>query len=124
MTTQPMTAAEAVEALELLESTAEALATIKQQQKALAEEEAALKDTLQTLLANPALKPWRKEPDIPSITVSAGNVRIQSRVAKRYNDDIIAMETALKEAKQLANDMGDYDVIGSTDSVVFTPAGL
>lgn len=124
MTTQPMTAAEAVEALELLESTAEALATIKQQQKALAEEETALKDTLQTLLANPALKPWRKEPDIPSITVSAGNVRIQSRVAKRYNDDIIAMETALKEAKQLANDMGDYDVIGSTDSVVFTPAGL
>lgn len=124
MTTQPMTAAETVEALELLESTAEALATIKQQQKALAEEETALKDTLQTLLANPALKPWRKEPDIPSITVSAGNVRIQSRVAKRYNDDIIAMETALKEAKQLANDMGDYDVIGSTDSVVFTPAGL
>lgn len=124
MTTQPMTAAEAVEALELLESTAEALATIKQQQKALAEEETALKDTLQTLLANPVLKPWRKEPDIPSITVSAGNVRIQSRVAKRYNDDIIAMETALKEAKQLANDMGDYDVIGSTDSVVFTPAGL
>lgn len=122
--TQPMTAAEAVEALELLESTAEALATIKQQQKALAEEETALKDTLQTLLANPALKPWRKEPDIPSITVSAGNVRIQSRVAKRYNDDIIAMETALKEAKQLANDMGDYDVISSTDSVVFTPAGL
>ena len=122
--TQPMTAAETVEALELLESTAEALATIKQQQKALAEEETALKDTLQTLLANPALKPWRKEPDIPSITVSAGNVRIQSRVAKRYNDDIIAMETALKEAKQLANDMGDYDVIGSTDSVVFTPAGL
>lgn len=122
--TQPMTAAETVEALELLESTAEALATIKQQQKALAEEETALKDTLQTLLANPALKPWRKEPDIPSITVSAGNVRIQSRVAKRYNDDIIAMETALKEAKQLANDMGDYDIIGSTDSVVFTPAGL
>jgi hypothetical protein len=122
--TQPMTAAETVEALELLESTAEALATIKQQQKALAEEETALKNTLQTLLANPALKPWRKEPDIPSITVSAGNVRIQSRVAKRYNDDIIAMETALKEAKQLANDMGDYDVIGSTDSVVFTPAGL
>lgn len=119
-----MTAAETVEALELLESTAEALATIKQQQKALAEEETALKNTLQTLLANPALKPWRKEPDIPSITVSAGNVRIQSRVAKRYNDDIIAMETALKEAKQLANDMGDYDVIGSTDSVVFTPAGL
>lgn len=119
-----MTAVEAVEALELLESTAEALATIKQQQKALAEEETALKDTLQTLLANPALKPWRKEPDIPSITVSAGNVRIQSRVAKRYNDDIIAMETALKEAKQLANDMGDYHVIGSTDSVVFTPAGL
>lgn len=124
MTTQPMTAAEAVEALELLESTAEALATIKQQQKALAEKETALKDTLQTLLANPALKPWRKEPDIPSITVSAGNVRIQSRVAKKYNDDIIAMETALKEAKQLANDLGDYDVIGSTDSVVFTPAGL
>ena len=89
-----------------------ALEDIKARQKSLAEAEAEIKEQLmEAMLANGLDK---EETDY-------GAVRIQRRIEKDYGPEVRSMEVALKEAKKLADDMGDYQVMSVKESLVFTP---
>lgn len=89
-----------------------ALEDIKARQKSLAEAEAEIKEQLmKVMLANGLDK---EETDY-------GSVRIQRRMEKDYGPEVRSMEVALKEAKKLADDMGDYQVMSVKESLVFTP---
>jgi hypothetical protein len=48
-------------------------------------------------------------------------VRIQRRADKGYSASIKRMEIELKEAKKLADDMGDYQTLGFKESIVYMP---
>lgn len=87
------------------------LETIKQQQKALAEEEAFCKTQLLDIM---------QEKGIDKEEGAYGSVRIQRRNEKDYGDEIRAMEEELKNFKKLKDDMGDYEIIGYKDSIVYT----
>jgi hypothetical protein len=84
---------------------------IKTAQKALAEKEARCKEDLMAVL---------KENGIDKEESSYGTVRIQRRADKEYNVFIKGMETELKAAKKLADDMGDYQTLGFKESLVYT----
>ena len=89
-----------------------ALEDIKARQKSLAEAEAEIKEQLmEVMLTNGRDK---EETDY-------GSVRIQRRMEKDYGPEVRSMEVALKEAKKLADDMGDYQVMSVKESLVFTP---
>jgi hypothetical protein len=87
------------------------LETIKANQKALAEKEALCKEELMAVLKENGLE--REESPY-------GTVRIQRRADKEYNVFIKGMETELKAAKKLADDMGDYQTLGFKESLVYT----
>lgn len=89
----------------------QSLETIKQQQKALAEEEAFYKAQLLDIMQEEGLE---KEEG------PYGSVRIQRRYEKNYGDEIKAMEEELKAAKQLKDDLGDYQTMGYKESIVYT----
>jgi hypothetical protein len=50
-----------------------------------------------------------------------GTIRIQRRYDKDYGSEIRAMEEELKAAKKLKDDLGDYEILGFKDSLVYTP---
>jgi hypothetical protein len=50
-----------------------------------------------------------------------GSVRIQTRVEKDYGPEIRNLEIAYKEAKKLADDMGDFQIMNSKESLVYSP---
>jgi hypothetical protein len=87
------------------------LEAIKANQKALAEKETLCKEELMALL---------KENGIDKEETLYGTVRIQRRAEKDYGSEIRGMEIALKEAKKLADDMGDYQTLGFKESLVYT----
>jgi hypothetical protein len=87
------------------------LETIKANQKALAEKEALCKEELMAVL---------KENGLEKEESPYGTVRIQRRAEKDYGGEIRSMEIALKEAKKLAEDMGDYQTLGFKESLVYT----
>lgn len=87
------------------------LEEIKVKQKALAEKESLCKEELMAAL---------KENFTDKAEGPYGNVRIQRRAEKDYGGEIRGMEVALKEAKKLADDMGDYQILGFKESLVFT----
>jgi hypothetical protein len=89
----------------------EELQDIKADQKALAEKEALCKEDLMALL---------KENGTDKEETLYGTVRIQRRAEKDYGGEIRGMEIALKEAKKLADDMGDYQTLGFKESLVYT----
>ena len=98
--------------MEDLSDLIKALEDIKARQKSLAEAEAEIKEQLmEVMLANGLDK---EETDY-------GSVRIQRRMEKDYGPEVRSMEVALKEAKKLADDMGDYQVMSVKESLVFTP---
>lgn len=88
------------------------LEEIKAKQKALGEKEALCKEELMEAM---------KENGLEKEEGSYGSVRIQRRVEKDYGPEIRSMEVALKEAKKLADDMGDYEALGFKESLVYTP---
>jgi hypothetical protein len=88
------------------------LETIKANQKALAEKEALCKADLLAAMQEDGLE---KEES------PYGTVRIQRRYEKDYGSEIRAMEEELKSAKKLKDDLGDYEILGFKDSLVYTP---
>ena len=88
------------------------LADIKAKQKELAEKESSLKEQIMELM---------EQADSNSETTNYGTVRIQRRQEKDYGDAIREAEIDLKERKKLADDLGDYTIIGSKPSIVFNP---
>lgn len=105
---------------ERFDAAVEMLAKVKAKLKALQEEEAALKATIEELFADDEIIERFSDPESPAIRTPFGTVRLQERPVKAYGPSITEAEASLKQAKQLANDMGDYDVVASTNSVVFT----
>jgi hypothetical protein len=89
------------------------LETIKANQKALAEKEALCKAEIMEAMQEDGLE---KE-ESPH-----GTVRIQRRYEKDYGPEIRTMEQELKEAKKLKDDLGDYQIMGFKESLVYTPA--
>jgi hypothetical protein len=88
------------------------LETIKANQKALAEKEALCKADLLAAMQEDGLE---KEES------SYGTVRIQRRYEKDYGSEVRAMEEELKSVKKLKDDLGDYEILGFKDSLVYTP---
>jgi hypothetical protein len=88
------------------------LETIKANQKALAEKEAQCKADLLAIMQEDGLE---KEES------PYGTIRIQRRYEKDYGSEITAMEKELKDAKKLKDDLGDYEILGFKDSLVYTP---
>lgn len=88
------------------------LETIKANQKALAEKEALCKaDILEAM----------QEDGLEKEESPYGTVRIQRRYEKDYGSEIREMEQELKSAKKLKDDLGDYEIMGFKDSLVYTP---
>ena len=88
------------------------LETIKANQKALAEKEVLCKADLLAAMQEDGLE---KEES------PYGTVRIQRRYEKDYGSEVRAMEEELKSAKKLKDDLGDYEILGFKDSLVYTP---
>ena len=88
------------------------LESIKANQKALAEKEAQCKADLLAAMQEDGLE---KEES------PYGTIRIQRRYEKDYGSEITAMEKELKDAKKLKDDLGDYEILGFKDSLVYTP---
>jgi hypothetical protein len=88
------------------------LERIKESQKALATEETVCKEALMDAM---------KEEGLEKEESAYGTVRIQRRVDKGYSASIKRMEIELKEAKKLADDMGDYQTLGFKESLVYMP---
>ena len=85
---------------------------IKAKQKALNERESSIKEEIMELL---------KEGGHDKAESLYGTVRLQRRYEKDYGDEIRTMEIKLKEAKKLADDMGDFQLMGFTESIVYVP---
>jgi uncharacterized protein (UPF0335 family) len=90
------------------------LAAIRSKADSLNQEEAVLKEQLASLMEEAGGEPIKEE--------GIGSAFFTVRSKKRYSDEIEAMEEELKEAKKLADDMGDYTVVSSTESLTFRPA--
>ena len=88
------------------------LERIKESQKALATEETVCKEALMDAM---------KEEGLEKEESAYGTVRIQRRADKSYSASIKRMEIELKEAKKLADDMGDYQTLGFKESLVYMP---
>ena len=86
------------------------LESIKTRQKALVDKEALCKAEIQELMQNIGLE---KE------STKHGTVRLQKRADKKYNSDIKELEASLKEAKKLADDLGDFEITGYKESLVY-----
>ena len=87
------------------------LQDIKERQKALSEREAACKADIMEIM---------KENDSDREENHYGFVRIQKRYEKDYGPEIREMEIKLKEAKKLADDMGDFSILSFKESLVYT----
>ena len=98
--------------MEDLQDLLKELETIKANQKALADKEALCKEELLEAM---------KENGLEKEESPYGTVRIQRRMEKDYGGEIRTMEMKLKEAKKLADDLGDYEIMGFKESLVYTP---
>jgi hypothetical protein len=88
----------------------EKLAVIKAAQKVYAEKETFYKDLLLKFLREEGLE--KEESD-------HGSVRIQRRSEKDYGEEVRRQEASLKQLKKLKDDIGDYEVVKITESLVF-----
>ena len=96
------------ELIELLKE----LEDIKAKQKALSEKEAQCREDIFSLMQEQGLE--KEETDY-------GSIRLQRRYDKDYGEAIKMLERQLKEAKKLAEDMGDYEIVGHKDTLVYIP---
>jgi hypothetical protein len=88
----------------------ERLAVIKAAQKTYTEKETFYKDLLLKCL---------KEAGLEKEETDCGSVRIQRRSEKDYGEDVKRQEASVKELKKLKDDIGDYKVVKTTESLVF-----
>ena len=88
----------------------EKLAVIKAAQKVYAEKETFYKDLLLKFLNEVGLEKEDTE---------HGSVRIQRRSEKDYGEEVRKQESSLKELKKLKDDIGDYEIIKTSESLVF-----
>lgn len=88
------------------------LESIKIKQKLLSEKELECRDEIFTFMQEEGLE--KEETDY-------GSVRLQRRYEKNYGEAIKMLERQLKEAKKLSEDMGDYEIAGYKDTLVYTP---
>jgi hypothetical protein len=98
-----------------LEALLKALSDIKAKAASLAERETACKACI--------LEIMRKE-GLDKESGPYGSIRIQRRSEKDYGKEVKAMEKELKEAKKLKDDLGDFSIVKTTESLVFTPAPI
>jgi len=100
-----------------LDSLMERLQEIKEEQKALDEQEVVVKKFIQK---------WLEEDDIEKYESEHCTVRLQARNKKDYGPEFRAKEAELKELKKLKDDLGDYEVVFTETSLVYaapkTPA--
>jgi hypothetical protein len=94
----------------IMESFIKELQQIKEQQKELADRES---------LVKALLKESMEQEGIDKQETDYGTVYAQRRSQKEYSSAIMAMETQLKEAKKLADDLGDYTIVSTKESLVF-----
>lgn len=52
---------------------------------------------------------------------SYGTIRLQQRNVKNYGEAVSILEKQLKEAKELAEALGDYEVVSKKEVLVYTP---
>jgi len=97
---------------ELLISLLQDLEKIKAKQRGLAADEEQYRQDIYALMHKLNLE---KEES------SYGTVRLQRRAQKDYGEAIRMLERQLKEAKKLAEDMGDYEITGYKESLVYVP---
>ena len=88
------------------------LQDIKERQKALSKREADCKADIMEIM---------KEHGLEKEESNYGTIRVQKRYEKDYGPEIRTMEITVKEAKKLADDMGDYEIMGVKESLVYTP---
>ena len=94
----------------IMESFIKELQQIKEQQRELADRESLVKAWLKKAM---------EEEGIDKQETDYGTVYVQRRSQKEYSPAIMAMETQLKEAKKLADDLGDYTIVSTKESLVF-----
>lgn len=85
---------------------------IKAQQRTLSEKEQQCREKIYALMQDLGIEQEKS---------NYGNIRLQRRAEKDYGEAIKMMELQLKEAKKLADDMGNYVVKGYKESLVYTP---
>lgn len=100
-----------VDSMDSLNELTEKLESIKLQQKVLNEAEALCREEIQQFMQDNGIE---KE------STTHGSVRLQQRANKQYNDIIVRMEQELKEAKKLADDLGDYKILSYKESLVYS----
>ena len=93
-----------------IENLIQELQQTKEQQKELADRESLIKALLKESMEQEGID--KQETDY-------GTVYFQRRSQKEYSPQIVAMETQLKEAKKLADDLGDYTIVSTKESLVF-----
>ena len=96
---------------ETIENLINTLSEIKDKQKMLFAQEALTKALLIESL---------NEQGLDCHSTENGTVRLQRRNEKSYSSEIKAMEEELREAKKLADDMGDYTIASTKESIIFT----
>jgi len=94
----------------IMEGFIKELQQIKEQQKELADRESLVKAWLKKAMEEEGID--KQESDY-------GTVYVQRRSQKEYSPQIVAMEAELKEAKKLADDLGDYTIVSTKESLVF-----
>jgi len=99
------------DSMDNLNELTEKLESIKLQQKVLNEKEVLYREEIQQFM---------QENGIGKEVTTHGSVRLQQRANKQYNDDIQRMEQELKEAKKLADDLGDYKILSYKESLVYS----
>lgn len=97
------------ELMEMIQS----LAEIKSLQKTLTNQESLLREGLMGVMTSLGT--------VSEIT-DFGTLRIQQRIEKDYGEEINKAEADLKDRKKLADDLGDYEIVSTKESLVFTPA--
>lgn len=95
-----------------IENIIETLADTKKSLKELQEQEAELKQELLQLMT---------ESGIDARDCDYGSVRIQRRQEKDYGPEIRELELQYKEAKKVADDLGDFSILSTKESIVFVP---
>jgi len=95
-----------------METLIEQLADVKKSLKELQEQETELKEELLQAL---------KEAGIDASDSDYGSVRIQRRQEKDYGPEIRELELQYKEAKKIADDLGDFSILATKESIVFNP---
>jgi hypothetical protein len=93
-----------------IESLMERLQEIKEEQKALDEQEVVVKKFI---------REWLEEDDLEKYESEHCTVRLQARNKKDYGPEFRAKEAELKELKKLKDDLGDYEVVSTETSLVY-----